>query len=58
MTELVAGVDLGTTDTKAVLTRPDGETVAFARTPTTWTHESDGRLETTGAALADDVRRA
>ncbi|MEV4538518.1 FGGY family carbohydrate kinase [Asanoa sp. NPDC049518] len=58
MTELVAGVDLGTTDTKAVLTRPDGETVAFARTPTTWTHESDGRLETTGAALADDVLRA
>ncbi|GIF63613.1 xylulose kinase [Asanoa ishikariensis] len=58
MTELVAGVDLGTTDTKAVLTRPDGETVAFARKPTTWTHKPDGRLETTGAALANDVLRA
>jgi sugar (pentulose or hexulose) kinase len=57
MTELVAGVDLGTTDTKAVLTRPDGETVAFARNPTTWTQTSDGRLETTGAALAKDVLR-
>jgi sugar (pentulose or hexulose) kinase len=57
MTELVAGVDLGTTDTKVVLTRPDGETIAFARNPTTWTHKPDGRLETTGAALADDVLR-
>ncbi|SNT55309.1 Sugar (pentulose or hexulose) kinase [Asanoa hainanensis] len=57
MTELVAGVDLGTTDTKAVLTRPDGETVAFARGATTWSHKPDGRLETTGAALANDVLR-
>ncbi|GIF76661.1 FGGY-family carbohydrate kinase [Asanoa siamensis] len=57
MTELVAGVDLGTTDTKAVLTRPDGETVAFARTATSWTTTADGRLETTGAALAGDVLR-
>ncbi|MEV0716478.1 FGGY family carbohydrate kinase [Asanoa sp. NPDC050611] len=57
MTELVAGVDLGTTDTKAVLTRPDGETVAFARNPTSWTTTPEGRLETTGANLAADVLR-
>ncbi|GAA1862520.1 FGGY family carbohydrate kinase [Asanoa iriomotensis] len=57
MTELVAGVDLGTTDTKAVLTRPDGETVAFARNPTSWTTAHGGRLETTGAALVADVLR-
>ncbi|MEV4621376.1 FGGY family carbohydrate kinase [Asanoa sp. NPDC049573] len=57
MTEVVAGVDLGTTVTKAVLTRPDGSTVAFARNPTTWTQTPDGRLETTGAALVADVLR-
>jgi sugar (pentulose or hexulose) kinase len=34
--DLVAGVDLGTTETKAVLTQPDGLTVAFACRPTTW----------------------
>ncbi|MDG4825490.1 FGGY family carbohydrate kinase [Asanoa sp. WMMD1127] len=57
MTDVVAGIDLGTTDTKAVLTRPDGEQVAFARRPTSWTTTTDGRLETTGAALAADVLR-
>ncbi|GIF45929.1 sugar (pentulose or hexulose) kinase [Asanoa ferruginea] len=57
MNELVAGVDLGTTVTKAVLTRPDGTTVAFARNPTTWTQTPGGRLETTGAALVADVLR-
>jgi sugar (pentulose or hexulose) kinase len=53
--ELVVGVDLGTTDTKVVLTTPDGETAGFARRPTSWTQRSDGRLATTGEALAAGV---
>jgi sugar (pentulose or hexulose) kinase len=53
--ELVIGVDLGTTDTKAVLTTPDGATVGFARRPTSWVQGSDGTLQTTGAVLVDDV---
>jgi len=53
--ELVVGIDLGTTDTKAVLTTPDGTTVGFARGATSWTQREGGRLETTGAALTGDV---
>lgn len=53
--ELVIGVDLGTTDTKAVLTSLDGATLAFARRATSWTQGRDGRLQTTGADLAADV---
>jgi sugar (pentulose or hexulose) kinase len=55
--DLVAGVDLGTTETKAVLTQPDGVMVAFARRPTTWAQTPQGRVETTGRALVDDVLR-
>ncbi|MFF2846850.1 FGGY family carbohydrate kinase [Streptomyces sp. NPDC058001] len=53
--DVVVGVDLGTTDTKALITTPDGRRIAFARRPTTWTITHDGRTETTGAALLDDV---
>jgi sugar (pentulose or hexulose) kinase len=49
------GVDLGTTETKAVLTTPDGRTVGYARRPTTWHRTADGRCESTGAALTGDV---
>lgn len=53
--DLVIGVDLGTTDTKAMVTTPDGATLGFARRATSWTHRNDGRVETTGATLAADV---
>jgi sugar (pentulose or hexulose) kinase len=53
--ELVVGVDLGTTDTKVVLSTPDGVTVGFARRPTSWTHSADGRQTTTGETLAAGV---
>lgn len=53
--ELLIGVDLGTTDTKAVLTTVDGVTVGFARRPTSWTRTAQGRLESTGAVLTDTV---
>jgi sugar (pentulose or hexulose) kinase len=53
--DLVAGVDLGTSDTKAVLTHLDGVTVAFARTPTTWSKTAEGRAETTGRSLVADT---
>jgi sugar (pentulose or hexulose) kinase len=48
---VVVGVDLGTTDTKAVLTSPEGHTLAFARRATPWHTTAGGRQETTGAAL-------
>lgn len=57
-TELVIGVDIGTTDTKVVLTTTDGTAVSFARRSTSWTPNVDGRLETTGAALTGDVLTA
>lgn len=53
--ELLVGVDLGTTDTKVVLTTADGTTIGSARRATTWVHTSSGRLETTGTALTGDV---
>ncbi len=56
--EVLVGVDLGTTDTKAVITTPDGATVAYARRPTTWTADADGRWESTGAALTADLLSA
>ena len=37
---LVVGVDLGTTETKAVLTTPAGNTLGQARRPTTWSRSS------------------
>jgi sugar (pentulose or hexulose) kinase len=48
---VVAGLDLGTTDTKVVLTSPEGSPLAFARRPTPWHVTPQGRHETTGAAL-------
>lgn len=52
---LVVGIDLGTTETKAVLTTLDGATVGCARRATTWTRTSAGRLESTGATLTNDA---
>lgn len=53
MTDIVVGVDLGTTDTKVLLTSPDGIECGFARRPTPWTTTREGRHETTGAALTE-----
>lgn len=55
--ELVVGVDLGTTETKAVLTTFDGVQVGFARRSTSWTQGPDGRPESTGTTLLGDVLR-
>jgi sugar (pentulose or hexulose) kinase len=35
--ELLGGLDVGTTAVKALLLTPEGEEVATARVPTTWT---------------------
>jgi sugar (pentulose or hexulose) kinase len=51
VTEAVLGVDVGTTDTKALVFGVDGRELGFARVPTTWTRYADGRSETTGEAL-------
>jgi sugar (pentulose or hexulose) kinase len=48
---VVVGVDLGTTDTKAVVASPEGHTLAFARRVTAWHTTAEGRQETTGAEL-------
>lgn len=52
---VVVGVDLGTTDTKVVLTSPDGSPLAFARRPTAWHVTPQGRHESTGEALLQGV---
>jgi len=54
-TELLVGVDVGTTDTKAVLTTMGGVTLGYARRATTWRRTSSGRLESTAAAFTDGV---
>ena len=56
--EVLVGVDLGTTGTKAVLTSPDGETLAFAQSATLWTTTGEGRQESTGRAMTEGVLRA
>ena len=55
--ELLAGVDVGTTSVKALLVTPEGEEVAIARTPTTWTTTEFG-AETSAASLVDAARHA
>ncbi len=52
---VLVGVDVGTTDTKAMLTCTDGHTLAFARRATDWTTVAEGRQETTGAAVVQGV---
>lgn len=52
---IVVGVDLGTSETKAVLTTLDGRTLGFARRATMWHTTPEGRQETTGTALAEGV---
>jgi sugar (pentulose or hexulose) kinase len=54
--DVVVGVDIGTTETKAlVIDCEDGTRVGFARRPTTWTTHPDGRVETDGDAFVADV---
>lgn len=48
---VAVGIDLGTTDTKAILTDLAGRTVGFARRRTAWSERRGGGTETTGAAL-------
>ncbi|GAA5170509.1 FGGY family carbohydrate kinase [Pseudonocardia eucalypti] len=51
MTGVLVGVDLGTTETKALVITPDGAQVGFAGRPTSWTT----RVETTADALLGDL---
>jgi sugar (pentulose or hexulose) kinase len=58
--ELAVGVDIGTTETKALAIdargdNPTGRRVGFARRPTTWVTHPGGRVETTGEAVFADV---
>lgn len=54
--DVAVGVDIGTTETKAlVIDCEDGTRVGFARRPTTWTTHPDGRVETSGDAVVVDV---
>lgn len=53
---VAVGVDIGTTETKAlVIAAEDGRRLGFARQPTSWTSSPDGRVETSAAALAEDL---
>jgi sugar (pentulose or hexulose) kinase len=56
VTDVAVGVDIGTTETKAlVIDCADGARVGFARRPTTWATHPDGRVETSGHAVVADV---
>ena len=55
--ELLAGLDVGTTSTKALLVTPDGQEVAIGRAPTRWTATELG-AETSAASIRDGARRA
>jgi sugar (pentulose or hexulose) kinase len=59
VTDVAVGVDIGTTETKAlVIDAADGTRLGFARRATTWKTHPDGRVETTGDALVADVLAA
>ncbi|MBO0851723.1 MAG: carbohydrate kinase, partial [Pseudonocardia sp.] len=53
--DVLVGVDLGTSETKALVIGVDGAQLGFASRRTTWTRYPDGRSETTGGALLADV---
>lgn len=53
--DVLVGIDLGTTETKALVVGADGTPLGFAGRRTTWTRYPDGRSETTGDALLADV---
>ena len=50
MTELLVGLDVGTTSSKAVVFDVDGAVLAMGRAPTPWTH-----IEPTGAEMPADA---
>jgi sugar (pentulose or hexulose) kinase len=56
--EAVVGVDIGTTDTKALVVDTGGRELGFARRTTTWTRHPDGRSETTAESLLTDALAA
>jgi hypothetical protein len=53
--EVLVGVDLGTTETKALVTAADGTRLGAARRATAWSTLSGGRVETSGAVLVAGV---
>jgi sugar (pentulose or hexulose) kinase len=55
-TDVAVGVDIGTTETKAlVVDAADGARLGFARQATSWTNLPGGRVETDADALLDGV---
>lgn len=54
---LLAGIDIGTTSTKALLITSEGQDVAIGRAPTPWTATSTG-TESSGPRLADAAKAA
>ena len=57
MTELLVGVDVGTTSAKAAVVTPDGEELAHGRAPMPWTTVATG-AEMSAAALVDTALAA
>jgi len=57
VTELLGGVDVGTTSVKAVLITAEGTEVAHGRAPTRWTTTAYG-TESDPQAIVDTARRA
>jgi sugar (pentulose or hexulose) kinase len=53
--DVLVGVDLGTSETKALVIGVDGAQLGFASRRTTWSRHPDGRSETTADALLADV---
>lgn len=50
---IVLGIDVGTTDTKALAATPEGRPLGIGRCPTAWHVLRDGGAETTADALLD-----
>ncbi|GAA0277282.1 FGGY-family carbohydrate kinase [Cryptosporangium japonicum] len=55
MTELLLGVDLGTSDTKVLVLRSDGARIGTWRRPTIWRRLPGRRVETDARTLLDGV---
>lgn len=53
--DVALGVDIGTTETKALVLDCAGTELALTSVPTTWTRSRDGRSETTAEALLGDA---
>ncbi len=55
MTDLVVGIDIGSTETKVIVTTPSGDVLAHAHGPTRWTSRHGQRTETDADVVVGDA---